>query len=199
MTEGSICAMAADGKRGRKRKYTEKSLRKAVLRYFDSICREKTMTEKTPTKDKDAYGHTIYVDTPVLNKLGEPVVETAYLLPPTVGGLCTFLGVTRETWSQWQDENRFPEFADTIRLAQGRMRAWNEQELLTREGKDVRGIIFNLQNNYGYSDRKELELGEKTRAHVQTAGMSLQEKLAAIAQAAKSAADLEKLDGEDDG
>ena len=45
--------------------------------------------------------------------------------------------------------------------ARGRMREYLEPQLLTR--KDVKGIIFDLQNNYGYTDRREVEIGSETK------------------------------------
>ena len=45
------------------------------------------------------------------------------------------------------------------------MRAYLEEQLLTR--KDVRGIIFDLQNNHGYAEKKEIELGTGARAALQ--------------------------------
>lgn len=35
------------------------------------------------------------------------------------------------------------------------MEAWLVEQLLSREGKDVKGIVFNLAANYGYRDRQE--------------------------------------------
>ena len=146
-------------RRGRRRKYTGAGLRRAVEDYFDSITRDVPVTEQIWRGEKDADGHKIYESVPILNRKGQEVCREEYILPPSVGGLCAFLDITRETWSQWQDKERFPEFADTITRAQGRLRAWNEQELLERPGKDLKGIIFNLQNNYGYSEKAEVRVG----------------------------------------
>jgi len=138
---------------GRPRKYTGKKLKTEVQRYFMSISREITVTEKKPSGGKDEYGHEVMISVPVLNQLGEEMKQIEFMVPPYVGGLCRFLGITRETWSQWGDAERFPEFADTITRARGVMMAWNEEQLLTRKGSETKGIIFNLQNNYGYTDK----------------------------------------------
>lgn len=152
---------------GAPRKYTKKKLSEAVQKYFDSISREKTVTEKVPTKEKDSEGHTIYEDIPVYSKLGEKIVVTEYVVPPTVGGLCQFLGITRETWSKYCDKEEHPEFSDTTTRARGRMRAWNEEQLLVRAGKDIKGIIFNLENNYGYGEKSEVVLGGRIEDFLQ--------------------------------
>ena len=56
------------------------------------------------------------------------------------------------------------------------MRAWNQMQLLTREGKDLKGIIFNLENNYGYSEKRQVELGERASRAVSAAGMTMEER-----------------------
>ena len=69
---------------GRPKKYTPRTLKTAVEKYFDSISREIAMTEKVDTGERDKSGHKIYKDEPVLNKCGEQVKITEYLVPPTV-------------------------------------------------------------------------------------------------------------------
>lgn len=55
----------------------------------------------------------------------------------------------------YADPDKHPELAGIVEEARERMRAWNERELVTRPGKDVRGIIFNLQANYGCGVKAE--------------------------------------------
>ena len=55
---------------------------------------------------------------------------------------------------------------------------------LTRE-KGLQGILFNLEVNHGCSRKQEIELGEKTRAVLPKTEMTIEEKLAAIAAAAR--------------
>lgn len=158
---------------GARKKYTAKALEKAVERYFASISRSKTVTEKQPTGDKDSYGHDILEDMPVLNGLGEPVVVTEYLVPPTVGGLAAFLGVHRSTWNAWCDGSVYPEYRDVTQDATSRIHAYLEQESLTRPGKDLKGVLFSLENNYGYR--------EKASVQVTGGGGGLEEYLSALA------------------
>ena len=61
-----------------------------------------------------------------------------------------------------------------------RMKAWNEHEMLTRPGKDLKGILFNLTNNYGYSEKKEVELGERATKTVTAASIPLEERQAML-------------------
>lgn len=167
---------------GRPKKYTKKSLREAVERYFDSISREVELTEKRDTGKRDGSGHVIYETVVITNKLGEPAKVTEFIVPPTVGGLCEFLGIHRSTWTEWCDKDKYPEFSDTTTRARGRMRAWCESQLLTR--KDVKGIIFNLQNNYDYRERREIELGPGTAKAVAASSISTAERLAILKEIA---------------
>lgn len=140
---------------GRPKKYTARALSKAVDAYFDSITREVEITERVDTGRRDGRGHRIFETRPVTNKLGQVVRTTEFVVPPSVKDLCDWLGINRSTWADYADPDRRPELADIVREACERMKAWNERELITRPGKDVRGIIFNLQANYGYGARTE--------------------------------------------
>ena len=161
---------------GRPRKYTAKGLRDAVDRYFSSISRTKTATEMVPTGNVDRYGHPEMEPRVILNDNGEEIKYREYVVPPTTAGLCRYLGISHQTWAEYSDKSKHPEYADSTTRARERMREYNENELLTRAGKDVRGIIFNLQNNFGYSEKREVELGEHAAKAVTTANMSSEEK-----------------------
>ena len=159
----------------RPRKYSKKALREAVDRYFDSITRMVAVTEKQDRGRRDDKGHIVFDEVPVTNRLGEQVEVLEYVVPPTVGGLCEALGIHRSTWAEWCDPNKHPEYSDTTTHARGRMRTWCEEQLLIR--KDVKGIIFNLQNNYDYKERHEVDLGPGAAKAVSTAGMTMAEKM----------------------
>ncbi len=168
---------------GAPRKFTKKSLEREVERYFQSITRTVTVMEKKETGERDDKGHMIYVSVPVINNLGEEMKVTEYIVPPSVGGISDFLGIHRSTWTEYCDETEHPEFSDTTTRARGRMRAWREQQLVTR--KDVKGIIFDLQNNYGYSEKRQVELGERASKAVSAASMSMGEKQALLEEIAR--------------
>lgn len=145
--KGKEAAMA------KQKKYSPSKLDKAVRNYFQSISREIVVKEPVRTGKKDENGHWIYEDRPVINSLGQEMKTIEYLIPPTVGGLSDYLGIHRDTWNAYcQDE----AYSDTTTYARGRMHAYLEREMLTRPGKDLKGIMFNLDNNYGYSERMEL-------------------------------------------
>lgn len=145
---------------GAPKKYkTGKALRKAVEAYFDSITREKAVTEMVPTGRTDRYGHPILEPKEVVNRLGQPVMVEEFLIPPSWGDLAAFLGVHRSTLTAWCNESDYPEFSDTAMWARGRIHAYLERESLTRDGKDLKGVLFNLENNFGYKERLEVQGG----------------------------------------
>ena len=158
---------------GRKKTYTPKQLLEAVERYFDSISRVVTAKEKVPTKKKDEYGHPIMRERVIKNQLGQPITYVEYVVPPTIAGLILFLGISEQTWCNYQKDERYLE---ATTCAQGRRRAYLEKENLTRSGGGLRGVQFDLQNNFAASERVTVELGERASRAVSAASMSMEEK-----------------------
>lgn len=115
--------------------------------------------------------------------------EAEYKRPPTVSGLCLYLGIDRSTWQNYADPKLHPEFREITAYARMRMEAYLEEQLLVRE-KNVQGLIFNLQNNYGWREKRELELGNETRQTVadsaQARTLSIAEKMAVLREASKA-------------
>lgn len=170
-------------KTGRPKKYkSKKALAEAIDGYFRSISRTIDLQDLTGAV--------------ILNDDGETIRKLQFVVPPSIGGLCLYLGIDRSTWQNYCDGKLHPEFREVTALTRGRIEAWLEEQLLTRE-KGVQGIIFNLQNNYGWRQKQEVELGDKTRKSIQTEGMSLYDKLAAIAQAQEEIGELPEYLAED--
>lgn len=162
----------------RQKKYTAATLGKACERYFAAITRRVKVTEMVDSGKRDDKGHVIFTPVPVKNTLGEEVEVTEYIIPPSMHELCTFLRIDRATWSRYMGESE--EFAAVGERVRERMKAWNEHEMLTRPGKDLKGILFNLTNNYGYSEKKEVELGERATKTVTAASIPLEERQAML-------------------
>lgn len=138
---------------GRGRKYAAKTLRETVDRYFKSITREIKLTEKRDTGRKDGYGHKIFEESPILNQLEEQATLTEYLVPPTIGGMCRYLGVETSTWSRWCDANKYPQYKDIVEDVYDRLLTWKNEQVLLR--KDVKGLIWDLEVNHGCGKRQE--------------------------------------------
>lgn len=123
--------------------------------------------------------------------------EAEYKRPPTVSGLCLYLGIDRSTWQNYADPKLHPEFQEITAYAKTRMEAFLEEQLLTRE-KNVQGLIFNLQNNYGWREKREVELGGEARkavsAGVEAQSLSIAEKVALLAEQREALAEAEQDD-----
>lgn len=173
---------------GRYRKYkSDKALREMVETYFASISRERIVKELYNTGQKDAWGHWIYELRPVTSDAGVYMRERVYDIPPTVGGLCAFLNISRDTWNRYCDRERYPQFAETTEWAREQLLAWREQQLLVRGGKQIRGLLFDLQANYGLSEKRTVELGPKAAQAVASgaAAMPLREREALLKEIAR--------------
>ena len=138
--------------RGRPRKYTPRTLRTAVDEYFRYHSRTVTLREQV----------------------------REFVVPPTVGGLCRHLGIHRSTWADYCDPEKHPELQEVTAYARETMEAFLEDALLTRSGKELKGVIFSLQNNYGYTERKEVELGPRARKAVTAAAIPMEEREALL-------------------
>lgn len=169
---------------GRKPKYdTDKKLARAIDGYFASISRTVTVTELVPTGEYTQKGMPVMAPQVVHNDNGEEIRRVEYCAPPSVTDLCLYLGISRETWRAYCDPELHPEFLDTTTRTRARIEAYLERELLTRE-KSVQGIIFNLQNNYGWKEKKELELGPGAVRAASAVGMTMDEKMALLREMA---------------
>ena len=152
------------GKRGQPKAYTPRTLKKAVDRYFASISRVVQVKEPIPTGQLDKYGHPIVEYVPVENSLGEKVYTTEYLIKPSRAGLARFLGIHRSTWDNYRDQPEvYPEFQEIVEDAEDRIFAWTHEQLLTRSGKDVKGIVVELEPSWGYKQERQEDTGTGTR------------------------------------
>lgn len=80
------------------------------------------------------------------------------LEPYTVSGLCLALDVNKSTlWDYEQTD----QFSDTIKRAKSRIENWIEKKAMTNAINPT-VAIFNLKNNFGWVDRREVETTDKT-------------------------------------
>lgn len=149
----------------RPKKYTAKKLKKAVDKYFDSICIERPVIVD---------GEQVY------NDEFKPIMVPVYYRPPGKVNLCLALGIDRRTWLNYSDPDKYPEFAEVTSYANTRIEAWLEEEINTRD--KPQGIKFNLESNFGWGSKTEISIEKETREAIK--GATMEEKLAAIAAAA---------------
>lgn len=157
--------------------YDGDTLMQEVRAYLDSISRVSYVTRPEPGPDVDKLGRPILVDVVQLNAAGEPVEYRDFIEPPTAGDLCRRLGVTRATW--WNYSKR-EDTAPAVELFRDAQQAYLERETLTRRGGDAKGAMWMLSVHYGWTERKEIEIGPNTVQAATLAGMSLHDKAAML-------------------
>lgn len=72
--------------------------------------------------------------------------------PYTITGLCIALDICRDTLCEYAKKE---EFSDTIKKAKLKVENYLEKHLIT--DSSTTGIIFNLKNNFGWSDKQQIE------------------------------------------
>lgn len=139
---------------GRPRKIkSAKQLNKSIEHYFDSITKtEMAYNSVIVGFEDEEEKRPIYEQQPVLNNAGEQIKNTRYFDVPSITGLCQHIGITRETWRQYE---KIEQFSDSIKKAKDRIEKYNIDQLYRKD--QVTGIIFNLKNNFGWVDKQEID------------------------------------------
>jgi len=73
--------------------------------------------------------------------------------PFTITGLALYLDTSRKVLCEYEDER--PEFSNAIKKAKVKIENFTEEQLYN--SKNVAGVIFNLKNNYGWVDKREVD------------------------------------------
>lgn len=118
---------------------TVEALDLAIQNYF-AQCDPHTEKRLVPT-GQDEKGNMLF---DARNVLTEPQ-------PYTVSGLARALNISRETLVQYKNSDKF---SDSILPAYERCHEYAEQQLY---GKSAGGASFSLKNNWGWTDRKEID------------------------------------------
>lgn len=167
----------------RTKKYeTAAALLKVIDKYFDKISGMVDVTEVVMLLDDD--GHPvigkkgpIYVQQKVYDKNGKVRQRLQYYVPPSLAALCLDIGVSQVTWAAYSDDD---ELGPVCAYAKLRVEAYLTEQVNLRERPQ--GVIFNLQNNYGWRERSE----HTAKIRDETDGISLIDKINLIREAARS-------------
>ena len=131
---------------GRKRIYqTAEDLEAAVMDYFDTISYWKDATDDAGN--------------PIMNNNGDNVQYLAYAVPPTHEGLALHLGVNRDTWTDYRNQDWATEIC---RYAELRIRGWRTEQISTRDR--TTGLQFLLANDSGFTDKVQVEVNSASMA-----------------------------------
>lgn len=190
--------MAEVKKPGRPKAYTAAQLERAIEAYFNSISYEEPVEKRVPALDEngntqlDDKGHIVYKFEQIKTKDGNPATVTRWIEPPGIMSLCLYLGIDSTTFERYGkspgEDSESERFRRTITRARGRVEAYLSTQL--ENGKAARGAIFNLQQNFGWKDRKEISLDKNTRdAMTSVKTMTMAERMELL----KSVGDLPEL------
>lgn len=134
------------------------------------------MTEKVETGKKDDWGHIIYEKVPIKNVMGEEIKVREIAARPSKTALCDFLQLRPASYERYKKSE---ETGEILREAEELIKDWATGELLKRDDKTVKGVMYYLDNAFGWADKKEVSLGAETAEKIQA--LSLAEKMAVIA------------------
>jgi len=95
----------------------------------------------------------LYFETDAYISAGFKDDEEIKQYAPTMAGLAMALGVDRKTLTNYSHKD---EYFPAIKNARAKVEVALEQHLYT---KNVTGAIFNLKNNFGWTDKQEIDHG----------------------------------------
>lgn len=120
--------------------------------YFDNITITKSAWDYVENGEKDEKGNPLFNKVPKLNNAGNQIKYTEYVEIPTINGICSFLEINKDTWTEYSNKELF---SVPIKKAKERIEKYLEEQLYRKD--QVTGIIFNLKNNYGWKDKQDIE------------------------------------------
>ena len=103
--------------------------------------------------------------------------------PYTVSGLCIALNMCRETLGDYQRDELF---SDTIKKAKHKIENWLEKNSLMGVTNPAVSI-FNLKNNFGWTDKTETEISNKKGESFRYENMTEVEQIARIEELTRKA------------
>ncbi len=138
---------------GRKKNYTEKSFQDACAKYFNSISAERPVQELYDTGRTNKSGYPVMAYRDVMMPDGKtPMKQRVYFVPPSMLDLYLYLGITKQTASNYKKRGGLYEKA--LIKADLMVEAYKARTL--NEGKKrLQGVIFDLECNHGWSPNKK--------------------------------------------
>lgn len=149
----------------------------AVESYFSGI----TYTESARKPDTWVSGKYVPGDE-IIGDNGKPIEIKRYAVPPSITELQCYLGISRQTWSMYAQREGYK---DVIELARMRVEAYLSQQLVLM-GRDCKGIIFSLENNFGYADREKTKNEAESERGRESDTMTALEKMELLKGIAKA-------------
>lgn len=119
----------------------------------------------------DSWGHPIYREEPLIAEDGKPAVLRKWTEAPSVTGCQLHLGLSRQAWSEYARQAGYAEACEWVRML---VEQYNIQQL---GGKGAAGAKFTLEHNFGWKERREVSVDERTAKAITTAGMDTADKM----------------------
>ncbi len=107
-----------------------------------------------PEEVSEVHGNRLYTNKKLAEKTNEYfriMVNSKHI--PDVGTYAMFLGVDDSTTVEWEKEGH--DLSPTVKRAKAIIYAWKRDGLTNNNG-NVTGLIFDLKNNYGWTDKQEI-------------------------------------------
>ena len=124
------------------RKISPEELEEGIEKYLRSI------SYVRPVRDPETGEQIIGMDR-------KPLMEIRCAVVPGMYALADYLGITPACLDALARDEGYKDIVDRFRTF---LEDWNRRELLTRSGKDVRGVEFNLACNYGWTQTQHVEI-----------------------------------------
>lgn len=140
----------------RKKIYTEKSFFNTCENYFKSISALRPVQELYDTGRTNKKGLPVMAYRDVIKdsgkEAGKPLMQRVYFVPPSMLGLYLYLGVSKQTASNYRKQGGLYE--EALEAAELKVEEYKARAL--SEGiKRPQGIIFDLQCNHGWRAAEE--------------------------------------------
>lgn len=173
-------------------KYEPEELEAKCEEYFRRCRRTQAVREQVPLLEEqgdgcwrivtDEKGRPVMIEREVTADSGEVMSSEDYLVPPSITGLCLFLGISRETWRKYAKRASMKQ---TCEKAKMRVEVYLQGKLLERDSQ--RGAQFALEHNFGWRERQEISVEKETRKDLKKS-MSIRDKAALLREIAEDAA-----------
>lgn len=147
---------------------TATALARAIDAYFKSITYEQVLTELYDTGERTNKGKPILAERELCDMDGRPIKVTKYAVAPTRQAICLALKISKDTWENYRDPAQsgiYPGFSEVCAAAELRIEAYLAEQVTERRG-NVNGIMFNLQNNYGWREKKDITVHDSVEKYL---------------------------------
>ena len=126
--------------------------------YIKSVTYKKNVIVNIDTGEKDKKGNIVYRDEYLTDEEGNKVQELAFHTIPSFLGLVNYMGIGKDAIIEYSKK---PKFSESYKEVMDIIQQYTADLLQTKS--NVAGVIFTLKNNFGWQDKKEVEVTSKSK------------------------------------